>query len=172
MKKFFLGVISTVVIIFLLALVFGDDKKQSKSNNGKLSSTEEAVPFFASPENKPSNLTLLSQNNPDIKHLSNLTVDYVGQTFTLNVKAETSDYYNYGFDDENSYYSLKLWDNSVDSVFDAVYGYIDRSNPNSKSLVEKLLDGSTLLRVEATIPTAKWRSGSNAFLYINSWEEI
>ncbi len=114
----------------------------------------------------------MKQNNPDIKHISTLTSDYLGKSFVLYANVEVGNYYNYGFNDENSYYSLKLWDSSVGGDYESVYGYIVKTNPNSKALVEKILNGSSFLKINASIPSSKYEQGSNAFLQIDSWEEV
>ncbi len=149
----------------------GGSKSSSVSTTPALSSNG-GVTTTQQPSGRPSQDDLMKQNNPDVKHLTTLTSDYVGKSIVLYVNAETANYYNYGFNDENAYYSLKLWDNSVSGDYDGVYGYINKTNPNSKALVEKILNGSTFLKINASVPTSKYEQSSNAFLQIDSWEEV
>lgn len=164
----------TVILILVVFSFIGQsnkgqsDKGPSLSSNNAQSSEQTSIP----PSPKDSQDTLMKQNNPDVKHLTTLTADYKGKSFTLYVNAQTDSYYNYGFDDENKYYSLKLWDNSVSGSYSGVYGYISKDDPNSKALVEKILNGTTFLKIQVSIPLAKYKSGSNAFLQIDSWEEV
>jgi hypothetical protein len=120
----------------------------------------------------PSKDDLLSKNKPDIKHLTTLTADYIGKSFTLYVQAKTDNYYNYGFNDQNSYYSLKLWDNSVGGDYSGLYAYLDKTQPENKALVEELLNTTAFLKVNISIPASKYEQGSNAFAQIDSWEEV
>ena len=115
---------------------------------------------------------LMKQNNPNVKQLATLTADYVGKSFTLYVNAEAANYYNYGFRDENKYYSLRLWDDSVEGSFEGVYGYLDKSKLENKDLINSLLNDPAFLKVNASIPTEKYEQGSNSFLQIDSWEEV
>jgi hypothetical protein len=170
-------VVTGIVVLLILIGVANLGNKQTPTNEAVLTSSgtkkvEEVVPSVVQPTSGPTHDDLMSGNNPDVKHLTMLTADYVGKSFTIYVNAETENYYNYGFDNEKAYYSLKLWDSSVTGDYDGVYGYIDRNNPNSKILVEKLLNGATFLKINASIPSAKYEQGSNSFLQINSWEEV
>jgi len=117
---------------------------------------------------------LLAENDPNVKRLSFTGVDYVGKTFTLYVMAKIDDYYNYGFDDETRYYSLKLWDSSVSSSYEGVYAYIDKKDPIKKAgeLVDVLLQDDVLLKAEVSIPSQKYEADSNAFLQIEEWEIV
>ncbi len=168
------GIISIVVIIWVLGLIFGGSKSSSVNNTPALSSNGNSNNNVttAQQSNSPSHDDLMKQNNPDIKHISTLTSDYLGKSFVLYANVEVGNYYNYGFNDENSYYSLKLWDSSVGGDYESVYGYIVKTNPNSKALVEKILNGSSFLKINASIPSSKYEQGSNAFLQIDSWEEV
>jgi hypothetical protein len=163
--KIISGVIIFAVVILILASIGGSETNNQNSNSLKSSNTS------SSEQPKTDQNSLLNSNQPDLKHLSTLTADYVGKTYNLYVNAKTGNYYNYGFNDENRYYSLTLWDNSI-GEFDGVYGYIDRSDPKSKELVNKLLNGTSLLKITASIPTDRYEEGSNAFLLIDKWEEV
>jgi len=170
------GILVFIVVFGFIGAVSGSKSSSvnntpALSSNGNGNTTTSQPPSSPTP-NVPTHDDLMKQNNPDVKHLTTLTSDYVGKSFVLYVNAETDKYYNYGFNDENAYYSLKLWDNSVGGDYDGVYAYIDRTNPNSKALAEKILNGSTFLKVNASIPTSKYEQSSNAFLQIDSWEEI
>jgi hypothetical protein len=112
--------------------------------------------------------TQMAQNDPTIKQLGTFPTNYVGKSFTLYVYAEDDRYYNYGFDDENNWYSLKLWDNSVGGDFEGVYAYLPKTAAN-KELVDKALNGSIFIKVEVSVPTSRWQDNSNAFLQIDSW---
>ncbi|MCL4418066.1 MAG: hypothetical protein M1365_15505 [Actinobacteria bacterium] len=151
---------STMVIFFVLLASTLDTTKTSYNNSYKKTQTNAP--------SQPSKNGLMKQNSPDIKHLKTFTSDYVGKSFVLYANAKTGSYYNYGFDDENSYYSLELWDNSVSS-YDSVYAYINKT-PENKVLAEKILNNSGFFKFNVSIPTGKYRQGSNAFLQIDSWE--
>jgi RNA polymerase subunit RPABC4/transcription elongation factor Spt4 len=171
------GIITIIVIIWIIGAIASGSKSSSVNNTPALSSNGSSSVATTQQSNSPTPNSpthddLMKQNNPDIKHLITLTADYVGKSFVLYANAEVQNYYNYGFNDENAYYSLKLWDNSVNGDYDGTYGYIDRTNPNSKALVEKILNGSTFLKINASIPTSKYEQSSNAFLQIDSWEEV
>lgn len=116
----------------------------------------------------------MNQNNPSIKKFSIATADYVGQSFTLYGGLETTDYYNYGFSDENTYYSLRLWDTSVEGNYEGVYVYIDKTDPstNTKGLIDLLLSEEQFVKVEVSIPSDKYQPGSNSFLEITKWEVV
>ena len=111
----------------------------------------------------------LNQNNPSIKQLGTLASDYVGQSFVLDVNAETANYYNYGFSNDGSYYSLTIWDDSVGGDYEGIYAYLPKNDAN-KQLANLLLNASQKLEIHASIPTTDWESNSNAFLLINSWK--
>src|SRR6266516_634666 len=125
--------ITLAVIIWIIASISGGSKGSNTSNTPALSSNgitnTTANQLSNSQSTSSSQDDLMKQNNPDIKHLSTLTSDYIGKSFVLYANAKTDHYYNYGFNDENTYYSLKLWDNSVSGDYDGIYGYIDKTNP-------------------------------------------
>lgn len=169
MKHKILTGIAAVILLFIVLGIIGSS---GSSTGNALKSGYQAGQQAGSGNSGPSHDDLMKQNNPDIKHLSTLTADYVGKSFTLYVNAEDDNYYNYGYQDQNSYYSLKIWDSSVSGDFGGVYAYIDKSDPNSKVLVNKIINGATFLKVQASIPTATYEDGSNAFLHIDSWQEV
>lgn len=112
---------------------------------------------------------LTAQNNPTIKQIGTVPTDYVGQSFVLYVNAEAENYYNYGFSDATQYYSLKVWDSSVQYDSDGVYAYVAK-DAKSKALFNALLNNSAVMKIHASIPRAKYEDSSNAFLQIDSWE--
>ena len=80
-------VITVILGIFLLMAIFGSSKNKNNTTGTKLSSENKVV----------TSETLLSKNNPDLKQISMMTMDYVDQPLTMYVKAEGCDYYNYEF---------------------------------------------------------------------------
>ena len=128
------------------------------------------APSSASQNSTPTDTvnSLMAQNNPTIKVLGTFPTNHIGKTFTLYVYAQTDRYYNYGFQDENAWYSLKLWDNSVPGEFEGVYAYVPKTAAN-KDLVDRALNNPVFIKVTVTVPADKWQDGSNAFLQINSW---
>jgi len=154
-------VITVILGIFLLMAIFGSSKNKNNTTGTKLSSENKVV----------TSETLLSKNNPDLKQISMMTMDYVDQPLTMYVKAEGCDYYNYEFRDETRYYCVSVWDNST-SRYDNVYSYIEKKDPNAKDLMNKIIKSTTTLKIEAIIPKSKYRDGSNCYLQINSWEEV
>jgi hypothetical protein len=167
-------VLTVILILFIIGIIgsIGSDEAGKMDKNvpatSDSNSNQTAPATDTKPEQKP---VSLNNNNPNIKQLGTLTSDYVGQSFVLNVDAETSDYYNYGFRDETKYYSLKIWDDSVSGSYEGIYAYIDKNDTN-KELVNALLDSGVQLEVHVSIPTTKWESGSNAFLKIDSWKSL
>lgn len=154
-----------IIFIVLMAIIGASDSDEKNTNINIPASSDSPVVADTSLMKK----TVSLNNDPSIKQLSALTADYVGKSFTLRVNAETSDYYNYGFDDATKYYSLRIWDDSVGSYFEGIYAYLDKNDTN-KQLVNSLLNSSAQLEISASIPTAKWTSGSNAFMKIDSWK--
>lgn len=161
--KVFIFFTSTMIIFFVL--LANTMSPTGTSTNSYQNTNQTSIQPDTS---RPSKNDLMSRNNPDIKHLKTFTSDYVGKSFVLYANAKTGSYYNYGFDDENSYYSLELWDSSTSS-YDNIYAYINKT-PENKVLVEKILNNSGFFKFNVSIPTGKYRQGSNAFLQIDSWE--
>ena len=160
--------IATVVLALLvLVIIISAGGKSEKERNIPASSDSASNSTFEN--TTPAKKTVSLVNNPTIKQIGSIPADYIGQSFVLKVNAETSDYYNYGFDDETKYYSLKIWDDSVDGDLDSIYAYVDKNDAN-KQLVNQLLDSSVQLEINASIPKAKYESGSNAFIKIDSWK--
>ena len=158
--------IITGILIILLLIAINPNKGSKQKPSSELLKSD-----ISSTESSKSQTSLLGQNNPDTQHLSMMTADYVGKNFTLYVNAKACNYYNYGFRNETQYYCLSLWDNSGNE-YKNVYGYINKNEPKSKELMDKILDKSTVLKIEASIPTNKYTEGSNSFLEISSWEEV
>ena len=115
------------VITVLLAVIVFVIVVDSLSGSQPAPSSQVSTP--ANTEN-----TLMAQNDPTIKVLGTLPTNYIGKTFTLYAYAQTDRYYNYGFNDENSWYSLKLWDSSVSGEFEGVYAYVPKPPPIRISL--------------------------------------
>lgn len=149
--------------IILLVLIFGGGSNKENKQSGSLENSSAST-----------KTELMSGNNPNVKRLNFATADYVGQSFDLYAMATVSDYYNYGFDNEDKYYSFVVWDSSVDSQYEGSYAYIDKNDENlkGKELFDLLLDDSKFLELKVSIPTEKYSQGSNAFLEIEGWEEI
>ncbi len=84
------GIISIVVIIWVLGLIFGGSKSSSVNNTPALSSNGNSNNNVttAQQSNSPSHDDLMKQNNPDIKHISTLTSDYLGKSFVLYANVE------------------------------------------------------------------------------------
>jgi hypothetical protein len=151
--------ILSILIVLVLLVIFGSSQQQTNVN----------VPMSSDVNNDSIQKSIpLNSNNPSIKQLATLTRDYVGKSFVLTVYAKADNYYNYGFDNESKYYSLKIGDDSVSSPFDELYAYVDRNDTN-KQLMNALLDSPARLEVNVSIPTGQYQSGSNAFLKIDSW---
>jgi len=153
-----------VLVVLIIAANIGS-KKDNETKSIPASSNAE------SENTTPAKKTVPLVNDPTVKQIGSIPADYIGQSFVLKVNAETSDYYNYGFDDETKYYSLKIWDDSVDGDLDSIYAYVDKNDTN-KQLVNQLLDSSVQLEINASIPKAKYESGSNAFMKIDSWKVL
>lgn len=149
--------------IILLTLIFGGGSNKEDKQGGTTSSSTTST-----------KTELMEQNDPNVKRLNFATADYVGQSFELYAMATVTDYYNYEFDNENKYYSFKIWDSSVDGQYEGTYAYIDKNDENlkGKELFDLLLDDSKFLKLKVSIPTEKYTQGSNAFLEIESWEEM
>lgn len=160
--------IATVIFALLIVIIaISTSGKDEKERNIPASSDSPAS--SASQSSTPAKKSVPLDNNPTIKQIGSIPADYIGQYFVLKVNAKTSDYYNYGFDDETKYYALEIWDDSVSGDWDSVYAYVDKNDTN-KQLVNQLLDSSTQLEINASIPKAKYESGSNAFIKIDSWK--
>jgi len=165
-------VITVIMVLAVLVIIAGiSGNKSDKINNMPVASNPDSSQTTDStPDaNSTKKSIQLNKNDPTIKQLGTLTADYVGKSFVIDVNAETSDYYNYGFGDETKYYSLRIWDDSVDGDLDSIYAYVNKDDTN-KQLANDLLNSSVQLEIHASIPTAKWQSGSNAFLQIDSWK--
>jgi hypothetical protein len=144
-------IVTTLLVLLVIGIVFGSLGGSSSQGTGAQMEQDQ-----------------MAQNNPSIKVLGTLPTNYIDKTFTLNVYAKTERYYNYGFDDENSWYSLKIWDSSVSGDFEGVYAYISKT-ANNKALIDQALEHPVFITVTATIPATKWEQDSNAFLEITSW---
>ncbi|MBU2028677.1 zinc ribbon domain-containing protein [Patescibacteria group bacterium] len=166
--KVITGIMILVVLIIIMINI--GSKSEKANNNVPVASNSDSNQTDSKPNADSTKKSIpLNNNDPTIKQLGTLTSDYVGKTFVIKVNAETSDYYNYGFRDATKYYSLKIWDDSVDGDWDSIYAYVTKNDTN-KQLVNALLDSSVQLEINASIPTAKWESGSNAFIQIDSWK--
>ena len=158
-----------VLLIFvgvMLLLIFfgsGKEKKYSTINNQE-----------SSGQQKVTKTELLNSNEPNIKRFNFATDDYVGQSFSLYVMANVADYYNYGFSDESRYYSIRIWDNSVDGEYEGAYAYIDKtkSERKAKELLDNVLENPIFTKVTVSIPVEKYSEGGNAFFEIESWEIV
>lgn len=169
-------VISILGTVFLFFIILGTASPAGKEGYKAGSNTAASNETTASSkkEQKITPLSpkdLMATNNPDVKHLTTFTADYVGKSFTLYAYAKTDKYYNYGFDDEKNYLCLSLKDESA-GIFGEVYAYMDRNNAENKQLAEDILNKQGFYKFNVTIPANKYREGSNAFLYIASWEKI
>ena len=154
-KRWILG--SLVLIILVVAVVV------SASGNHK------QKPMAVVPT-APQDLT--ASNNPTIKALTTVPSDYVGQSFDLVVNATSTNYYNYGFDDDTKWYSLQLSDSSVGVIYEDAYAYMPK-NPANKVLMDRLVASSPqLVRVHVEVPKNKYEANSNAFLQIDSWSLV
>ncbi|HEX7456013.1 MAG TPA: hypothetical protein VF303_00915, partial [Candidatus Nanoarchaeia archaeon] len=156
---------SALVMLFFIFLLAG---LSSESSQPTQNSPDTQTAQQESSTSTISQKDLMKQNSPNVKQLATLTADYVGKSFTLYVNVESTNYYNYGFRDENKYYSVRLWDDSAEDVFDRVYGYLDKSKPENRSLVNRLLNEPAFLKLNASIPVEKYEQSSNAFLQIDS----
>ncbi len=149
--------ILTVLGVMLLLIIFGSagsgDQPAPSSQAGTTQNTAES---------------LLSQNTPTIKELSTLPTNYIGKSFPLYVYLQTDRYYNYGFNDETAWYSVKIWDSSVDGSFSGVYAYLPKTSQNA-GLISKALNAPVLVKVQASVPVSMWQDSSNAFVEVNSW---
>lgn len=162
MKKFLKIALIGFIGFVVLVVVFGSKSSGNKQSGGSVS------------ESTTSKSQLMEQNNPNIKKLNFATADYVGKEFDLYVMAGPADYYNYGFRNENKYYSFVIWDNSVDGQYSGTYAYLDKTNKELKGeeLLNLLLKESKFLKVHVAIPVENYQEGSNSFLVIKSWQEI
>ncbi|OGI27079.1 MAG: hypothetical protein A2359_02220 [Candidatus Moranbacteria bacterium RIFOXYB1_FULL_43_19] len=154
-----------LALLVLIVIISAGGKNEEENKNIPASSNAE------SKSTAPSKKTVPLVNDPTIKQIGSIPADYIGQSFVLKVNAKTADYYNYGFDDETKYYALEIWDDSVDGDLDSIYAYVDKNDTN-KQLVNQLLDSSVQLEINASIPKAKYESGSNAFMKIDSWKTL
>ena len=143
-----------IVISILLHIVSGNNSNPSVPSSGVIAGQ-----------------SLTAQNNPTIKELATVPADHIGQSFTLTVHAESANYYNYGFDDETKWYSIEIWDDSVDGDYEGVYAYLPK-NTQTKALMDQLIKTPMVLKVLAEIPADRWQSGSNAFLLINGTQAV
>ena len=162
-KGCLIAIIGVVALVIVIAIVGGGPKTTTvpaESNQPKAQKTTVN--------------DLMAKNDPDIKRLTFTTADYVGKSFPLYAYAKIADYYNYGFRDETKYYSLSLWDSSVSGSYEGVYAYIDKvdTTKRAKELIDQLLKGEVLLKLEVSIPKGKYQESSNAFLEVDSWEAL
>lgn len=162
MKKFIKIALIGFIGLVVLVIIFGSKSNGNKQGGGSVS------------EATTSKSQLMEQNNPNIKKLNFATADYVGKEFDLYVMANVADYYNYGFRNENKYYSFVIWDNSVDGQYNGAYAYLDKTNKELKGgdLLNLLLQGSKFIKVHVSVPVENYQEGSNSFLEIKSWQEI
>src|SRR5438270_159043 len=77
------GIITIVVVLWLVGLLFGGNKSSSVSTTPALSSTGNGA--ATQQPSGPSQDDLMKQNNTDVKHLTTLTSDYVGKSFVFYV---------------------------------------------------------------------------------------
>lgn len=161
----------TISTLFLSACTLQQRQHSTKPQSTQIVSGQKTSDDQALPNHRKE---LMSQNNPTIKKLSITTADYIGQSFTLYGGLEATDYYNYGFSDENKYYSLRLWDVSVEGNYEGVYAYIDKTDPstNAKAPLDLLLSEDRFVKVEVTVPSDKSQSGGNSFLEVTKWEVV
>ena len=160
MKKNIKGIGIFLLVLVVLITLFGKGKQYEVADNNSSKTV--------------SRLELLDNNDPNIKEFNYATADYLGQTFTLYAMTNVADYYNYGFADEMKYYSVKVWDNSVDGEYEGAYAYIDKTNPEKKAkeLFEMVLEEPVLLKLKLSIPVEKYKEDSNSFFEIEEWELI
>ena len=111
-----------------------------------------------------------AQNSPTLKQISTVPSDYLGRSFEMTVNAKADKYYNFGFDDDTRYYSLKIWDDSIDE-FEGIYAYLGKSKQN-RALFEKLIAGQETLRIHGSIPAEKYEKGSNAYFQVDKAELV
>lgn len=172
------AIIGFIVIVVMAAALVGSydgsNHNQTGISKDNQKTYEEPLTSPTPESNRVTKADLMAKNNPTIKRLNFATADYVGKSFPLYVMATVSDYYNYGFRDETKYYSLTVWDVSVDSEYDGTYAYIDKTKPGlqSEELLNKLLNDNLFLKVDVSIPAEKYTTGGNSFLEINNWEEL
>jgi len=160
MKKIIKGIGIFLLALVVLITLFGKGKQYEVADNDSSKSV--------------SRLELLDSNDPNINKFNFATADYLGQTFTLYAMTNVADYYNYGFADEMKYYSVKIWDNSVDGEYEGTYAYIDKTDPEKKAkeLFEMVLEEPVLLKLTLSIPVKKYSEGSNSFFEIEKWEIV